>query len=170
MDILNFISWIASKRRIVNSLTYSDLIPVGVRNETRDDKYTTVAITAKDFFAQIPAPVPEPVIDSEGNLIVADSSNDIVQVALGESHTIPNFSGMLLVNDHYGGRVELWLAGGGDPTTLVSYSLMGSPAYPDGQTNTLVISGQGYVWTNKDNFGQSGTGITFTVIKTRQGS
>ena len=53
MDILNFISWIASKRRIVNTLNNSDLIPVGVRNETRDDKYTTVAISTGNFIAQI---------------------------------------------------------------------------------------------------------------------
>jgi hypothetical protein len=52
MDILNFISWIASKRRIVKTLNNSDLIPVGVRNETRDDKYTTVAISTADFVAQ----------------------------------------------------------------------------------------------------------------------
>jgi hypothetical protein len=63
MDILNFISWIASKRRIVKSLNNSDLIPVGVRNETRDDKYTTVAISTQDFITQIgtgPAGPPGP--------------------------------------------------------------------------------------------------------------
>jgi hypothetical protein len=54
MDILNFISWIAGKKRVVKSLNNSDLIPVGVRNERRDDKYTTVAITAKDFIDQLP--------------------------------------------------------------------------------------------------------------------
>jgi hypothetical protein len=52
MDILNFISWIASKRRVVKTLNKTDLIPLGVRTETRDDKYTTVAITASDFVAQ----------------------------------------------------------------------------------------------------------------------
>jgi hypothetical protein len=58
MDILNFISWIASKRRVVKTLNKTDLIPLGVRTETRDDKYTTVAITTEDFIAQIPIPVP----------------------------------------------------------------------------------------------------------------
>jgi hypothetical protein len=53
MDILNFISWIASKRRIVKTLNDTDLVPVGVRNETRDDKYTTVAITYDDLASQI---------------------------------------------------------------------------------------------------------------------
>jgi hypothetical protein len=53
MDILNFISWIASKKRIVKTLNDSDLIPVGVRTETRDDKYTTVAISYNDLATQI---------------------------------------------------------------------------------------------------------------------
>jgi hypothetical protein len=52
MDILNFISWIASKRRVVTSVPDNALIPVGVRTETRDDKYTTVAISTADFVAQ----------------------------------------------------------------------------------------------------------------------
>ena len=157
MDILNFISWIASKRRIVNSLTYSDLIPVGVRNETRDDKYTTVAITAKDFFAQIPAPVPEPVIDSEGNLIVADSSNDTVNVGPGGTQNIPNFSGMVIVTDHFEGGIELWICGGGDCALLKTTS-----AAPGNSTFTQ--NGNGYEWTNVDNLNGP---FTFTVIKTR---
>jgi hypothetical protein len=54
MDILNFISWIASKRRVVKTFNKTDLIPIGVRTETRDDKYTTVAITTEDFIDQLP--------------------------------------------------------------------------------------------------------------------
>lgn len=160
MDILNFISWIASKRRIVKSLTNSDLIPVGVRNETRDDKYTTVAITAEDFFAQIPAPVPEPVIDSEGNVIIGDSSNNTVLVGPGGTQLIDNFSGMVIINDHYDGGVEIWVAGGGDATMMVH-----TTAAPG--NSTMTINGQGYEWTNVDNLQGP---FTFTVIKTRQGS
>jgi hypothetical protein len=53
MDILNFISWIASKRRVVTSVPGDSLVPVGIRTETRDDKYTTVAIKASDIANQI---------------------------------------------------------------------------------------------------------------------
>ena len=53
MDILNFISWIASKRRVVTSVPDNALIPVGVRTETRDDKYTTVAISYNNLATQI---------------------------------------------------------------------------------------------------------------------
>ena len=107
-----------------------------------------------------------PVVDSEGNVIVGDSSNNPVIVPNGATHFIPDFSGMLMVTDLFGGRVELWLAGSGD-TVLVSYTQVsgGSP------TNTLVMDGNGYLWTNNDNFGNDGDiGITFTVIKTRNGS
>jgi hypothetical protein len=53
MDILNFISWIASKRRVVTSVPDNALIPVGIRTETRDDKYTTVAISYNNLATQI---------------------------------------------------------------------------------------------------------------------
>jgi hypothetical protein len=53
MDILNFISWIASKRRVVTSVPDNALIPVGIRTESRDDKYTTVAISYNNLATQI---------------------------------------------------------------------------------------------------------------------
>jgi hypothetical protein len=52
MDILNFISWIAGKKRVVTSVPNDALLPVGIRTESRDDKYTTVAISTSDFVAQ----------------------------------------------------------------------------------------------------------------------
>jgi hypothetical protein len=101
-------------------------------------------------------------LDENNNLVGINNSNNTVSVAHGGTHLIPDFSGMLIVNDHYDGRVELWIAGSGD-TVLVSYTriLAGVP------TNTLEISGNGYSWKNNDNL----TGpFTFTVIKTRPGS
>ena len=102
-----------------------------------------------------------PVVDSEGNLIVADSSNDTVNVGPGASHDIPNFSGMLIVNDHYDGGIETWLCGGGNTTTLIGYTPYGPG------TGTVTINGNGYTWTNTNN--QVGP-FTFTVIKTRNSS
>ena len=53
MDILNFISWIAGKKRIVSTVPDNSLIPIGIKTPQRDDKYTTVAISTADFVAQI---------------------------------------------------------------------------------------------------------------------
>lgn len=56
MDILNFISWIAGKKRVVTSAPDDALLPIGIRTETRDDKYTTVAIKVSDFASQVGDP------------------------------------------------------------------------------------------------------------------
>jgi hypothetical protein len=53
MDILNFISWIAGKKRVVNTVPNDSLLPIGIATPQRDDKYTTVAITVSDFASQI---------------------------------------------------------------------------------------------------------------------
>ena len=98
-----------------------------------------------------------PTLDDEGNLITADSSNDTVSVANGASHLVPDFSGMVIVNDHYDGGVETWICGGGDCVMLNHTS-----AAPGNSTFTQ--AGSGYEWTNVDNLNGP---FTFTVIKTR---
>lgn len=99
--------------------------------------------------------------DINNNLIAADSSNNLVTLGPGATQDIPDFSGLLLVNDHFNGGVEMWLCGGGPTTVLVS-----STPYGPGPGD-LVINGNGYQWKNLNN--QIGP-FTFTAIKTRQGS
>lgn len=55
MDIFNFISWIAGKKRVVDTAPSDSLIPIGIPTPQRDDKYTTVAIKTADFIFQIGA-------------------------------------------------------------------------------------------------------------------
>ena len=55
MDILNFISWIAGKKRVVDTAPSDSLIPIGIPTPQRDDKYTTVGIKTADFIFQIGA-------------------------------------------------------------------------------------------------------------------
>jgi hypothetical protein len=53
MDILNFISWIKGGR-IVNTVNQvKTLIPLGVKDNKRDDGYIACAISVEDFIAQI---------------------------------------------------------------------------------------------------------------------
>jgi hypothetical protein len=53
MDILNFISWIRGGRKFTNVDPATTLVPVGVRDNRRDDKYLTGGISVEDLAAQI---------------------------------------------------------------------------------------------------------------------
>lgn len=102
-------------------------------------------------------------VDNLGNFVAGDSSNNTVSIGPGGTQDIPDFSGMLLVNDHNDGGVELWIAGGGNTTVLVS-----STPYGPGAGDLTINGGvNGYTWTNTNN--QVGP-FTFTVIKTRNGA
>jgi hypothetical protein len=57
MDILNFISWIKGGRVVTSVDPTQTLLPVGLKDNRRDDGYLTGAITVEDFAAQL-APVP----------------------------------------------------------------------------------------------------------------
>jgi hypothetical protein len=53
MDILNFISWIRGSR-VVNSVDPTKtLLPVGLKDNRRDDKYLAGAISVEDFTNQV---------------------------------------------------------------------------------------------------------------------
>lgn len=57
MDILNFISWLKGSRRVTTiAEPGKTLIPIGVKNNTRDDKYAVGAITVQDFANEIGEP------------------------------------------------------------------------------------------------------------------
>jgi hypothetical protein len=115
--------------------------------------------TVKEFATALTDYISVPTLDANNNLVIANSSADLVAVENGASHYIPNFSGMLIVNDHYDGGVELWIAGGGDTVAIGATNTGGDPV-----TSTLEIYDTGYLWTNVGNM----TGpFTFTVIKTR---
>lgn len=109
----------------------------------------------------------EIVIDADGNTIIDDTSDNLVSIpeqtmAIDFIQPIDNFSGMLIVNDHFDGRVETWIAGGGDAILLGATNLGQGPCRSE-----LTIGGTGYRWSNLDAL--SGP-FTFTVVKTRQES
>lgn len=98
---------------------------------------------------------------SNGAAIVSDNSDAEVNVPNGNSYSIHNFSGMLIVNDHYDGGVALYIAGGGTGI-LVSNT---NSAFNTGLS--INYGTGGYDWINSTNL----TGpFTFTVIKTRNGN
>jgi hypothetical protein len=121
--------------------------------------YTRTAIPQ---FKSLDAPTTSTTnpLDAQGNFIAVDNSSNTVNVPSGENHDIPNFSGILIVNDHYDGSVEVWIAGGGNDTVLLSRT-----SYGPGPGDLSINGGiDGYTWNNLS----SATGpFTFTVIKTR---
>jgi hypothetical protein len=53
MDILNFIAWVRGKRVVKTVNPAKTLVPLGIRDNRRDDKYLTVAMTVEDFATQV---------------------------------------------------------------------------------------------------------------------
>ena len=91
MDILNFISWIASKRRVVTSAPDDALVPIGIRTETRDDKYTTVAIKKSDLIT-----TPEPAYKVyAANVELANGFATVFENTLGVSISWTATSGQI---------------------------------------------------------------------------
>ena len=99
------------------------------------------------------------LIYNNGTAVIANSADASVSVPYGEAYNIPQFSGMLIINDHNNGGVALYLAGSGN-SVLVSNTTSGFDS-------SLTINGDGYDWTNTNNLNGP---FTFTVIKTRNGS
>ena len=58
MDILNFISWIKGGRQVTTVDASKTLIPLGLKDNRRDDGYLAGAITVQDLAAQIAPPAP----------------------------------------------------------------------------------------------------------------
>jgi len=58
MDILNFISWIKGRRYVTSADPASSLLPVALKDETRDDSYVTAAISVQNFATQVSAVIP----------------------------------------------------------------------------------------------------------------
>ena len=56
MDILNFISWIKGGRVVTTVDPAKTLLPVGLKDDRRDDGYLAGTISVADFAAQVAAP------------------------------------------------------------------------------------------------------------------
>jgi len=58
MDILNFISWIKGKRQVTSVNPSKTLLPVGLKDDRRDDQYLAGAISVQDFTTQVATAIP----------------------------------------------------------------------------------------------------------------
>lgn len=62
MDILNFISWIKGKRIVTTVDPAKTLLPLGLKDDRRDDGYLAGAITVEDFIAEVISEIPVPPV------------------------------------------------------------------------------------------------------------
>lgn len=75
MDILNFISWIRGGRKVTSVDPAKTLIPVGLKDDRRDDDYLAGAISVEDLAAGLSPNI----YDDEGNVFIGkDVFNTIV--------------------------------------------------------------------------------------------
>jgi hypothetical protein len=58
MDILNFISWIKGRRQVTSVNPNRTLLPVGLKDDRRDDSYLAGAISVQDFTTQVATAIP----------------------------------------------------------------------------------------------------------------
>ena len=59
MDILNFISWIKGSRIVTSVDATQTLVPIGLKDNRRDDGYLAGGITAQDFITQVAGVIPQ---------------------------------------------------------------------------------------------------------------
>lgn len=73
MDILNFISWIKGGRVVTSVDPAKTLLPVGLKDNRRDDKYLAGAISVQDLAAQI---APQPAYKVYTALLTQNGASD----------------------------------------------------------------------------------------------
>jgi hypothetical protein len=101
---------------------------------------------------------PSPTANSAIGYYTIDNSGQTVALAAAGYVDIPNFSGMLIVDDITSGTVAVWICGGAN---TVQVSITSTAIHPT--LGTMAQNGSGYRWTN-NGFGGP---FTFTIIRTR---
>ena len=88
MDILNFISWIKGGRVVTTVDPAKTLLPVGLKDNKRDDGYLAGAISVADFAAQL---VPQPTYKVYTALLsqVGSPSSDPIAIVLENTLSNP---------------------------------------------------------------------------------
>lgn len=84
MDILNFISWIKGGRQVTTVDASKTLIPLGLKDNRRDDGYLAGAITVEDFAAQLTPPAPEPTYKVYTALLTQSGGDDVQTITSGD--------------------------------------------------------------------------------------
>jgi len=176
MDILNFISWIRGGRQVNTVDPAKTLLPVGLKDNRRDDSYLAGAITVQDLAAQI-APQPTYKVytalltQSGGSFVEGqDSGSLIIGVTYQFTNPSPgiDFSNVGAPNNNLGYFVATgttpnsWGANEGGGDTIVVYNT-GAPVV------TVLENTIGDIWfqyNSTGNYSILTTNSLFTANKT----
>lgn len=85
MDILNFISWIKGGRVVTTVDPAKTLLPVGLKDNRRDDGYLAGAISVEDLVTQL---TPEPAYKVFTALLTQSGGDNIMSLGVGDSLVI----------------------------------------------------------------------------------
>lgn len=88
MDILNFISWIKGGRVVTTVDPAKTLLPVGLKDNKRDDGYLAGAISVEDFAAQLVPPIPEPTYKVFTALLTQSGGDNNRDISQGDNITL----------------------------------------------------------------------------------
>lgn len=83
MDVLNFISWLKSKRQVTTVDASQTLIPLGLKDARRSDGYLPGAISVEDLLAGVTPPVLPNNNTAYGELALASLAGGINNSAFG---------------------------------------------------------------------------------------
>ena len=93
MDVLNFISWLKSKRQVTTVDASQTLIPVGLKDARRKDGYLPGAISVEDLLAGATPPVLPNDNTAYGELALASLASGINNSAFGYNVLSQNTTG-----------------------------------------------------------------------------
>lgn len=157
MDILNFISWIRGGRKVNTVDPAKTLIPVGLKDDRRDDSYLAGAISVEDLASQLSgdrliADTRQLVLDPSGNLtlntgdltIQTDPLNgDDIVVRATDRVTIQ--AGDKLLNDqNIGGHAYFYAGDGSSSDGIANAGDGGNARVYAGDAGTSTGGSQGF--------------------------
>ena len=120
MDVLNFISWLKSKRQVTTVDASQTLIPLGLRDPRRDDGYLPGAISVEDLAGSLTPTFTQGNIKF-GDLALANLTTGSENIAIGSAALEDNVSSSF--NVAIGTESSQNLVGGGNNVGVGPFTL-----------------------------------------------
>jgi len=122
MDVLNFISWLKSKRQVTTVDASQTLIPLGLKDARRDDGYLPAAISVDDLLALSPG-LPSFIEYNETNKTVWNNgiNNNPSNTSFGENALTGNPGSYCTAIGNYALRIGI-----GDSNTAIGGYAIGN--------------------------------------------